>query len=134
MISGIAAAAEEKLREACAQVFDGVGESLRERLRRWHRIYAADGTSYAREKRQHRKLKPKLPAPMTALSRGVAFRPDSPVPCWPGIIPKVPITMANHAYLRVLDARFFTRNDACRIRQVPDDRAAFGHAKIPLAN
>jgi len=33
MISGIAAAAEEKLRAACAQVFDGVGESLRERLR-----------------------------------------------------------------------------------------------------
>jgi hypothetical protein len=33
MISGIAATAEEKLREACAQVFSGVGESLRERLR-----------------------------------------------------------------------------------------------------
>ncbi len=33
MISGIAATAEEKLRSACAQVFDGVGESLRERLR-----------------------------------------------------------------------------------------------------
>jgi hypothetical protein len=33
MITGIAAAAEEKLREACAQVFAGVGESLRERLR-----------------------------------------------------------------------------------------------------
>ena len=33
MISGIAATAEEKLREACARVFDGVGESLRERLR-----------------------------------------------------------------------------------------------------
>jgi len=33
MISGIAATAEEKLREACAQVFAGVGESLRERLR-----------------------------------------------------------------------------------------------------
>jgi len=33
MISGIAATAEEKLRAACAQVFDGVGESLRERLR-----------------------------------------------------------------------------------------------------
>src|SRR3989454_1834742 len=32
MISGIAATAEEKLRAACAQVFDGVGESLRERL------------------------------------------------------------------------------------------------------
>jgi vacuolar-type H+-ATPase subunit E/Vma4 len=32
MISGIAATAEEKLRQACAQVFDGVGESLRERL------------------------------------------------------------------------------------------------------
>jgi hypothetical protein len=33
MISGIAATAEERLREACAQVFTGVGESLRERLR-----------------------------------------------------------------------------------------------------
>jgi hypothetical protein len=33
MISVIAAAAEEKLREACAQVFAGVGESLRDRLR-----------------------------------------------------------------------------------------------------
>src|SRR5882724_347006 len=33
MISGIAATAEEKLRQACAKVFDGVGESLRERLR-----------------------------------------------------------------------------------------------------
>src|SRR5467141_932398 len=33
MISGIAARAEEKLREACAQVFAGVGESLRERLK-----------------------------------------------------------------------------------------------------
>jgi vacuolar-type H+-ATPase subunit E/Vma4 len=32
MISGIAATAEEKLREACKQVFAGVGESLRERL------------------------------------------------------------------------------------------------------
>src|SRR6266571_6450812 len=26
---------------------------------------------------------------------------DSLLPCWPGIIPKVSITMANHAYLRV---------------------------------
>src|SRR3989440_7329344 len=26
---------------------------------------------------------------------------DSPLACWPGIIPKVSITMANHAYLRV---------------------------------
>jgi hypothetical protein len=33
MISGIASTAEEKLREACAQVFEGVGESLRERLK-----------------------------------------------------------------------------------------------------
>ncbi|HYL86221.1 MAG TPA: hypothetical protein VE263_18500 [Candidatus Angelobacter sp.] len=33
MISGIAATAEEKLREACAQVFAGVGDSLRERLK-----------------------------------------------------------------------------------------------------
>jgi hypothetical protein len=33
MVSGIAATAEEKLREACAHVFESVGESLRERLR-----------------------------------------------------------------------------------------------------
>ena len=33
MISGIAATAEEKLREACNQVFAGIGESLRERLK-----------------------------------------------------------------------------------------------------
>ncbi len=33
MISQISATAEEKLREACARVFDGVGESLRERLK-----------------------------------------------------------------------------------------------------
>lgn len=32
MIAGIAAAAEEKLRAACSQVFEGVGESLRQRL------------------------------------------------------------------------------------------------------
>jgi hypothetical protein len=32
MISGIAATAEEKLREACTQVFAGVGDSLRQRL------------------------------------------------------------------------------------------------------
>ncbi len=32
MISGIAATAEEKLRAACSQVFEGVGESLRQRL------------------------------------------------------------------------------------------------------
>jgi vacuolar-type H+-ATPase subunit E/Vma4 len=33
MISGIAATAEERLREACNQVFAGIGESLRERLK-----------------------------------------------------------------------------------------------------
>src|SRR6266436_718439 len=33
MISGIAATAEEKLREACEQVFAGIGEALRERLK-----------------------------------------------------------------------------------------------------
>ncbi len=33
IISGIAADAEEKLREACAQVFAGAGDSLRERMR-----------------------------------------------------------------------------------------------------
>ncbi len=33
LIAGIAAAAEEKIREACGQVFSGVGDSLRERLK-----------------------------------------------------------------------------------------------------
>ena len=33
LISGIATTAEQRLREACAQVFAGVGESLRERLK-----------------------------------------------------------------------------------------------------
>jgi len=33
LISGIAANAEERLREACAQVFAGVGDALRERLK-----------------------------------------------------------------------------------------------------
>jgi flagellar biosynthesis/type III secretory pathway protein FliH len=32
MISGVAAAAEERLRAACSQVFEGVGDSLRQRL------------------------------------------------------------------------------------------------------
>jgi hypothetical protein len=32
MIAGVAAAAEEKLRTACSQVFEGVGDSLRQRL------------------------------------------------------------------------------------------------------
>jgi hypothetical protein len=40
MVSGIAATAEEKLREACAQVFEGVGESLRERLREMAQSFA----------------------------------------------------------------------------------------------
>jgi len=39
MVSGIAASAEEKLREACAHVFEGVGESLRERLREMARSF-----------------------------------------------------------------------------------------------
>jgi folylpolyglutamate synthase/dihydropteroate synthase len=32
-VASIAAKAEEKLRETCAQVFDGVGETLRDRLK-----------------------------------------------------------------------------------------------------
>jgi ribosome recycling factor len=40
MISQIAASAEEKLREACAKVFDGVGESLRERLKEMAQNFA----------------------------------------------------------------------------------------------
>jgi hypothetical protein len=39
MISGIAATAEERLHKACAQVFEGVGESLRERLREMARSF-----------------------------------------------------------------------------------------------
>jgi len=41
MVSGIAATAEEKLREACAHVFEGVGESLRERLREMAQSFAS---------------------------------------------------------------------------------------------
>jgi vacuolar-type H+-ATPase subunit E/Vma4 len=40
LISGIAANAEEKLRDACAQVFAGVGESLRERLKEMAQSFA----------------------------------------------------------------------------------------------
>jgi hypothetical protein len=40
MVSGIAATAEEKLREACAHVFEGVGETLRERLREMAQSFA----------------------------------------------------------------------------------------------
>jgi hypothetical protein len=50
MISGIAAAAEEKLREACAQVFEGVGESLRERLREMAQSFAPPTEPAARAK------------------------------------------------------------------------------------
>lgn len=41
MISAIAATAEGKLREACARVFDGVGESLRERLKEMAQNFAS---------------------------------------------------------------------------------------------
>src|SRR5438445_10842649 len=40
LISGMAASAEEKLRDACAQVFAGVGESLRERLKEMAQSYS----------------------------------------------------------------------------------------------
>jgi len=50
MISGIAATAEEKLREACAQVFEGVGESLRERLREMAQSFAPPTEPPARAK------------------------------------------------------------------------------------
>jgi hypothetical protein len=40
MITGIAATAEEKLREACAQVFAGVGESLQQRLKEIAQTFA----------------------------------------------------------------------------------------------
>src|SRR5260370_3293907 len=67
---------------------------------RWHKIL-----------RRQRKLPrapraPKQEAKPIFLSKerhshGDAFHPNSPVPCWPGIISKVPTTMANHSYLRV---------------------------------
>ena len=50
MISGIAATAEEKLREACAQVFAGVGESLRERLREMAESFTPSTEPPARSK------------------------------------------------------------------------------------
>jgi hypothetical protein len=50
MISGIAATAEGRLREACAQVFDGVGESLRERLREMAQSFAPPTDSPTRAK------------------------------------------------------------------------------------
>jgi hypothetical protein len=50
MISGIAATAEEKLREACAQVFAGVGESLRERLREMAQSFTPPAEPSARAK------------------------------------------------------------------------------------
>src|SRR6266853_1394718 len=50
MISGIAATAEEKLRAACAQVFDGVGESLRERLREMAQGFSPPAEPPARAK------------------------------------------------------------------------------------
>jgi hypothetical protein len=50
MISGIAATAEEKLREACAQVFAGVGESLRERLKEIAQSFTPPSEPSARAK------------------------------------------------------------------------------------
>src|SRR5882757_2045052 len=50
MISGIAATAEEKLRAACAHVFDGVGESLRERLREMAQSFTPPAEPPARAK------------------------------------------------------------------------------------
>ena len=50
MISGIASAAEEKLREACAQVFAGVGESLRQRLGEIAKSFALSSEAPARAK------------------------------------------------------------------------------------
>jgi len=50
MISGVAAAAEEKLREACSRVFDGVGESLRERLKEMAQNFASPTEASTRAK------------------------------------------------------------------------------------
>ena len=50
LISGIAASAEERLREACGQVFASVGESLRERLREMAQGFTPPAESLARAK------------------------------------------------------------------------------------
>jgi hypothetical protein len=50
MIAGIAASAEERLREACTQVFAGVGDSLRERLAEIAKKFSALEESPARAK------------------------------------------------------------------------------------
>lgn len=50
MISGIAASAEEKLREACGQVFAGVGESLRERVEEMAQSFSPPTEPSARAK------------------------------------------------------------------------------------
>jgi hypothetical protein len=50
LISGIAATAEEKLRDACAQVFAGVGESLRERLKEMAESFVPPAEPPARAK------------------------------------------------------------------------------------
>jgi vacuolar-type H+-ATPase subunit E/Vma4 len=50
IVSGIAATAEEKLREACTQVLAGVGESLRERLREIALSFTAQTGQAARAK------------------------------------------------------------------------------------
>src|SRR6266705_3140635 len=51
MISRIAATAEEKLREACTQVFERVGESLRERLREMAQNFTPPTEPHTRAKR-----------------------------------------------------------------------------------
>jgi hypothetical protein len=53
MVSGIAATAEEKLREACAHVFEGVGESLRERLKEMAQSFAPPTQPPDRAKTAH---------------------------------------------------------------------------------
>jgi hypothetical protein len=50
IVSSIAANAEEKLREACAQVFAGVGESLRERLKEIAQSFTLQTESATRAK------------------------------------------------------------------------------------
>jgi len=45
VVTGVAKAAEEKLRETCAQVFANVGETLRERLKEMSSAFSVPGTS-----------------------------------------------------------------------------------------
>jgi len=89
----IAATAEVKLREACGQVFEGVGESLRNVCERWRRVYGAAESPERAKSANMGKLNHK--------AARVVRVADSLLPYLAQYNPKVPTTMANHAYLRV---------------------------------